>query len=569
MSLIDEMEALLVSAEAKAVALAAPPPPPPPTAIAVGVRVLTTSPNKPSIKIRATPDTGAPASGTQSLGAAGTVDGALTANFWRVNFESGTDGWVWSTELAIHPVQNPTAPPPVPAPTITGFAAVPGTINAGQSTTLNAMVANAVALAIDGVAIPSLPQIVAPTASRTYTLTATGPGGSASAQAMVTVAAAPPPPPPPGDLSWFLSRPVGSITNLGTAMLQSLAPVPSAGGTGGFKAIFAASGMVLCPWRGRAGTLVFPAGGGHDDCWDNGVYEWDLYTNTGQVLKQPNRALFVGPSGYHSDTAEGEHYIDAAGSGTHQDQPSSGHNYGLLDVIPPNAEFPQGAIITFARASLTRLGQRHGTRAHVFDFATMRFSRFSTNRLPVQPNYAGGFIDKGRNRAIVPGYDGMYPLDLATRTYGARLGTAFSTEIHMVWSHYVAQDVYAGLLRRNGVTHLWVVDPVTGALTKPGVSGTWPTPNLYDGGSCWSELLGGIAHYHGQGESILSLVRPPSGNPRTTPWPVTAIGFSGDTPARDTQSGAGAHCKRFLEHPAAGGFQWAGRTDAPFQFVRV
>ncbi len=89
-------------------------------------------------------------------------------------------------------------PPPSASPTITGFTATPATVLVGAPSVLNATVANATALTLDGVAA-TLPVTVTPVATHTYILVATGAAGTtpASATATVTVTGSPPPPPPP------------------------------------------------------------------------------------------------------------------------------------------------------------------------------------------------------------------------------------------------------------------------------------------------------------------------------------------------------------------------------------
>jgi hypothetical protein len=95
----------------------------------------------------------------------------------------------------------------------------------------------------------------------------------------------------------------------------------------------------------------------------------------------------------------------------------------------------------------------------------------------------------------------------------------------------------------------------------------WPNTTA-PGGGAWSARHGGFVYYHGQGEREVILVKP-SASPRTTPWIVSSIALTGDLPAADTMVGAGAHCKRFLEHPQADGFVWLGQTSAPPQWFRV
>lgn len=128
-----------------------------------------------------------------------TLDGSLVTLPWSVApistktftlIANGMAGTVPATAQASVTVLIP-APPPQPS--ITNFTAFPLTIAPGQASTLNATVANAVSLAIDGVTIPSLPQVVVPQASKTYTLSASGAPGTTPASATTTVTVNPVP----------------------------------------------------------------------------------------------------------------------------------------------------------------------------------------------------------------------------------------------------------------------------------------------------------------------------------------------------------------------------------------
>lgn len=72
-------------------------------------------------------------------------------------------------------------------PTIVGFSATPGIITPGEAVTLDATIANAVSVELDGVVIPGMPQVVVPTATRTYTLKAIGAPGTTPATASLAV----------------------------------------------------------------------------------------------------------------------------------------------------------------------------------------------------------------------------------------------------------------------------------------------------------------------------------------------------------------------------------------------
>lgn len=386
----------------------------------------------------------------------------------------------------------------------------------------------------------------------------------------------PPEPPPADNLSWFTSKPSMSITNVGANLLQAMNPwgsiTPSApsGANGdsilGFAGILAASGMVFCEWRGKAGSLV-AFGGGHNDYCGNDVYEFDLYAQTWAQLKPPHWPLFKDSGGYHAAT-EGEHWADATCTTTLESEPCTGHNYGVPEALPPDATFPQGAVLMGCIPVMTVPGQRGGMRSHVFDLATKQWARYSTNLVPTAFEFGGSCIDKTRNRYVMPLQGYMGYLDLTTRAWTKSNNSPFATGIvYMIWRHYTAADLYVGLSHYS-TNRLWVFDPLTNTLTKPNFAQAFPYTGP-GGGSCWSEQLGGFAFYGGQGESEVTVVKPPAGNPRTTPWDVSTITFSGATPGKDTLSGAGSHCKRFLEHKAAGGFLWLPSTQSPVQFFKL
>src|ERR1700733_11180976 len=98
-------------------------------------------------------------------------------------------------------VEAPAPPPPKPqSPRIDTFAAEPGSIQRGESSTLRWSVANATNMTIDqgvGAVQANGTRQVNPGNSTTYTLTASGAGGTDTRSVTVTVNAPPPPPPPP------------------------------------------------------------------------------------------------------------------------------------------------------------------------------------------------------------------------------------------------------------------------------------------------------------------------------------------------------------------------------------
>lgn len=93
------------------------------------------------------------------------------------------------------PIEAP--PPPPPAPTITNLTATPNALSyGGGNVQIDAQVANATQLKLDGNVIAALPTTKAVTTTCTCTLEAEGPGGIVQASVTINVAAAPPAPTP-------------------------------------------------------------------------------------------------------------------------------------------------------------------------------------------------------------------------------------------------------------------------------------------------------------------------------------------------------------------------------------
>jgi peptidoglycan-associated lipoprotein len=86
------------------------------------------------------------------------------------------------------PVAQPQTPPPQPKPVTATLSASPGSIQAGQTSTLTWATENADNVTLQGAKVEgSGSQTVSPTRSTDYHLVATGPGGTQDATARVTV----------------------------------------------------------------------------------------------------------------------------------------------------------------------------------------------------------------------------------------------------------------------------------------------------------------------------------------------------------------------------------------------
>lgn len=450
-----------------------------------------------------------------------------------------------------------------PPPTITNATATPSSLAAPGPVSIDATVQNQTSISVDNVVVASLPTVVQVAVSRSIPISATGPGGSASTSVSVTVAT-----PPPGDLSWFTSKASGSITNVPGALLST---IDVSNGR-----ILSASGQLYIPWLGRAGWIII-RGGGHSDYNGNDILAIDLFTGQVMRLKARYTNLFVGPNGYHADAATGLLWANAAGTATVPGEYSSGHTYGQAVALLPGfgTNDPLGAALYTGIPSLTPNGQRHGMSCFTFDFSTNQYAPFAGPMPLAQPEYSHSFIDVGRRRVLIHGTTSsnagsLIALNVDTRAYSTVNASMPTSVSYMVWGHDLANDLYVGM-RPVAVGYppaLYVIDPNTGAFTAPGLTTAWPWPAgvSYSGGGFWSESKRAFYYYHGQGEQSIRSVKPPAANPRTTPWTVQVISFSGDASPADTMVGAGAHCKRFMPMENTGGALWLGSTIAPAQF---
>lgn len=152
---------------------------------ALGARVQSTA----SLNVRSKASTKGTLLCTQPLGALGTIIGGPTTasgyKWWKVNFDTGCDGWVVQTYLKVV-----TSTPPPPAPTAT-LTASPTSITSGQSSTLTWSSTNASSCTGTNFTASGTSGSVSvgPSSTTSYSVTCTGAGGSASASATVTVGA--------------------------------------------------------------------------------------------------------------------------------------------------------------------------------------------------------------------------------------------------------------------------------------------------------------------------------------------------------------------------------------------
>jgi hypothetical protein len=94
---------------------------------------------------------------------------------------------------------------------------------------------------------------------------------------------------------------------------------------------------------------------------------------------------------------------------------------------------------------------------------------------------------------------------------------------------------------------------------------TTPDGKATHGGSTWVKPIGGMVYYAGDGTKVAYSVVP-SGNPKTDPWTVEQMTFTGDQPAIQLSPQQSFHFSRFQYVQKLDGFFWTATTLAPTQF---
>jgi hypothetical protein len=406
---------------------------------------------------------------------------------------------------------------------------------------------------------------------------------------------------PPSDaLTFYTSQPSRTIKNVFTNTYNDVRPCPlgncSYVGTN-HSNFLNDTGMVYADAMGPLGTLLV-TGGGHGDYWGNEVYGSDVATRIVSRLTDPWNKLFVDPLTsaeygrlYHADMIHGELWADGDFStyinayppveqvkATLQDQPGAGHLYGYQVYLPPGFghDDPLGAFLTVCRPSLTPVGSADGKQSHILPLTPSadgkrHWSRFG-GLMPLGNGRTGAFLDKKRRRVVAHIYQGagfnFLNLDTKQWTNAPVSGAPSTSPYYGTWHHDEERDLYVYLRSENGLSVIYVVDPNTLVMTRPLVTlpkFTTPDGKATHGGSTWVKPIGGMVYYAGDGTKVAYSVVP-SGNPKTDPWTVEQMTFTGDQPAIQLSPQQSFHFSRFQYVQKLDGFFWTATTLAPTQF---
>jgi len=378
----------------------------------------------------------------------------------------------------------------------------------------------------------------------------------------------------------------GTRRNVSQNVLADVDPCPrnncEYSGVIGQQAVLEAwCGAAFADSYGRFGAWV-TTGGGHGDYYGNEVYAFALDTRRWVRLSDP----FDGGPKSVVDYVEGEY---APGI------PLSSHTYQHLQYLPPRlGGSPQGSLLLVVSYAAGKSAQGSG-RAHAFDLATRRWSRYSVNRASVGlSSTSGTCLDTRRGiywRVPLGGSTIEY---LSTRdrmfhavVIGSRGGNNFS--LNQICAYDPVRDWLLVLdWRANEHAVVWRLD-LTRALAAQSaaeesprraargdevrwvhldVAGTAPGGDAQGMGIEWCPPLGCFVGYSGRGATFVYKLLPPGAGASDSGWRWSHEVITGDPPA-SRDRGPYMSYSRFRWADSIRCFVWATDRRLPVQAWRL
>lgn len=381
--------------------------------------------------------------------------------------------------------------------------------------------------------------------------------------------------------------PPGSRRNISENLLADVDPCPKnncvySGVLGQQAELEAWCGAAFADSLGHLGAWV-TTGGGHGDYYGNEVYAFSLDTRRWIRLSDPY------PGGPQSavDYVEGEY---APGI------PLSSHTYQHLQYLPPRlGGGPEGSLLLVVSYAAGKAARGSG-RAHAFDLATRRWSRYSGNLASAGlSSTSGTCLDTKRGvywRVPLGGGTIEY---LSTRdrlfreaVIGSRGGNNFS--LNQVAAYDPVRD-WLIVLDWRGTEHaeVWALDashavaatqhetPAPARPTGPGRDVRWvrldtkgsPPGNDAQGmGIEWCPSLRSFVGYPGRGATFVYKLVPPESAVSESGWHWTRENLDGDLPT-SREHGPHMTYNRFRWAASIGCFIWATDRRLPVQAWRL
>ena len=360
--------------------------------------------------------------------------------------------------------------------------------------------------------------------------------------------------------------PLGGIADVSLNTLESVRDSDDLSQT---RAIMSAwSGCAFIAEWGVAGSLIF-TGGGHDDGKLNAIYRYDIAGREFSKIK-PSAPWFEGPSSRIADPLTGWMWSETSGTSVQVGEPFAAHFYAGLVGVPPSAVsgVSHGLLVTAGRTTMPRDAGAATKQAHKIRLG--QDDKWTTHGSPlaVDTGYGGACYDAIRNRVV--SFAGMnrtsfIALDVATGasssiSYTKAVGYPELDNYYRAAFHDTANDLYM-TVRVDSPYGFSLINPVSGLITTPTVSGTAPTGS---GGWEWVQEWGALVFYPGTGNKVWILSRPV--NPLTGTWTYTEQTLSG---SGRSQAGGNPHYNRLRYSSRYRTFFWASAANAPVQAFRI
>jgi hypothetical protein len=358
----------------------------------------------------------------------------------------------------------------------------------------------------------------------------------------------------------------GTRRNISRNVLADVDPCPARdcaySGVIGQRAVLAAwCGAAFAPAYGNLGAWI-TTGGGHGDYFGNEVYAFELDSLRWVRLCDP----FPGGPLSDADYNEGEY---APGI------PLSSHTYQHTQYLPPElGGGKKGSLLLVVSYAAGKLAQGTG-RAHAFDLATGRWTRYSTNKATVRINATSGSCFDADRKAFwrVP-YGGAQIESLSTvdRSFrmlspGAGGGNNFGVD------HVCGRDPIRDLLvvldwPRDAPASLWALDlKAPHRWSALATTGPAAQPEGRGMGLEWCPLQCFVGYEGSRAPHVRKLI-PPASDPLGTPWRWETEDLTGDAPVgRD--KGPRMSYSRFRWAPSIRSFVWADDHRLPVQAWRL
>lgn len=271
------------------------------------------------------------------------------------------------------------------------------------------------------------------------------------------------------------------------------------------------SGVALLRLQDR--VLVFFQGGGHADSAHNGRKVYDSRTGLFSTVKNSAKVFFK--DGYCGDTVSGWLWANAEATAVQEGEDWAAHWNASALAIPPDIipGTPKGCLLYLSTGSMPNHGQKGTNQPHIFRLdqgVDGKLENFGA-KLPKGTGHGPAIFDSKRNRAYV--FAGSDPtemmfLDLKTGAVGtislsARMHVYYATGFYDPKADRII--VVLNEVRQTKSIRLYTINPETGRVDAPPITGGLIALGARTGGWAFDESKTKLVFYSGFGETVHTL----------------------------------------------------------------